>query len=85
MKVVVLSKGYECLVDDDVANTVCTAKKYCANVKQHGVYAYRTQRYGPRKEGKIRGVYLHREIMEAKPGGEPQVLLLEYLQEDLIR
>ena len=67
MKVITLTKGCETIVDDDDFDKFSN-KKWCTNTKENRNYAVRLQRYGPRKENKIRNIYLHREILNARPG-----------------
>lgn len=67
MRVIVLTKGYKTILDEK-DYLIFSKLNWCANVKGSRVYAYKTKRYGPRKEGKYHIIYLHRLIMNVKKG-----------------
>lgn len=65
MKKIKISSGYECILDDDDYDKF-SKFNWFASKKRSGIYVYRSQRYGIRKENKRLTIYLHREIMNAK-------------------
>lgn len=63
MKEIQLSKGFVTVVDDEDYEYL-SQWKWKAIDKGNHVYAARTKRCGPRKEGKSKTIYLHRSLIE---------------------
>ncbi len=66
-KLIPLTKGYSAIVDDEDFEEL-SKYKWQANVKTSGVYAFRTKRYGNRKDNKKEHFHMHRIIMDAAIG-----------------
>ena len=67
MKTIKLSSGYECILDEEDYEKFSKFNWFASN-KDGRIYAYRSKRYGPRKENKRLTIYLHREIINAPKG-----------------
>jgi len=67
LKIIELTKGYKVIVDSDNYDELLKYKWY-ANCVSNLIYAYRTIRVGPRKQGKKITIAMHREIVLAKKG-----------------
>lgn len=65
LKIIELTKGYKVIVDSDNYDELLKYKWY-ANCVSNLIYAYRTIRVGPRKQGKKITIAMHREIVLAK-------------------
>lgn len=68
MKIIILSKGHECFVDDEDYDELMK-NKWSSNCKRNkNVYAQRSQRRGPRSEGKQGAIEMQRQIMNFPKG-----------------